>query len=266
MPPAGEGQPTLVLIHGFGATLQTWDDVLPALEATHPILRLDLKGFGQSGRPEDGRYSVADQADIVADLVTLEGLSPVVLVGHSYGGAVAILAARALGDRATGLVLIDAASYRQRLPFFITCYRHAATKWVTARTPPAWRSWFVLTYLFVNRRRVTAERVERYARAMRVPGADDSSASIAEQIRAADFAEVTRAILELRVPTQIIWGDRDGAVPLRFAHRLHGDIPGSRLAILNACGHMPHEERPDDTLAVVEPFLAAVVAAGGTAV
>ena len=254
-PPVDQGRPTLVLIHGFGATLQTWDDVLPRLEATHPILRLDLKGFGLSGRPADQRYSVEDQADLVADLVRQASPGAVVLVGHSYGGAAAILAERKLGGLVRGLVLIDAASYAQRLPFFVTCYRHALTRWAVARASAAFRSRFVLTRLFVDKTRVNEERVERYARAMRMPGSDAASARVAEQILPASFADVTRAIQAIGVPTLVIWGDSDRAVPLRFAHRLHEHIRGSRLAVLHACGHMPHEERPEEVLSILEPFL-----------
>ena len=253
--PVDDGRPTLVLVHGFGATLQTWDDVLPRLEAAHPILRMDLKGFGLSGRPGDDSYSVDEQAEIVAELVRLEAAADVVIVGHSYGGAVAVLACAKLGPRVRGLVLIDAASYQQRLPFFVTLYRHRITRWAIARASASFRSRFVLRYLFVDRGRVTGERVERYAGAMRLDGSDAASARVAEQIRAADFAEVTRVIRDTRVPTLIIWGDRDRAVPVAFARRLHHDIPGSHLAILPACGHLPHEERPDETLSILEPFL-----------
>jgi pimeloyl-ACP methyl ester carboxylesterase len=57
------------------------------------------------------------------------------------------------------------------------------------------------------------------------------------------------------VPTQIIWGDRDSAVPLAFAHRLHQDIAGSRQHVLERVGHMPHEERPDEVIGVILAFL-----------
>lgn len=254
-PPVDRGQPTMVLIHGFGATLQTWDDVLPRLEAAHPILRMDLKGFGLSGRPRDDAYSVDEQAELVAELVRREAAADVVIVGHSYGGAVAVLACAKLGPRVRSLVLIDAASYRQRLPFYVEGYRHALTRWGVSIASAPFRSRFVLRRLFVDKTRVSDERVERYAANMRMPGADRAAALVAGQIDAPAFAAVTKAIRETRVPTLIIWGDRDRAVPVAFAHRLHADIPGSHLAILAACGHLPHEERPEETLGILEPFL-----------
>ncbi|MEI6506677.1 MAG: alpha/beta hydrolase [Planctomycetota bacterium] len=260
--PTGRDQPTLVFIHGFGATLHTWDDLLPALEGRHAVLRMDLKGFGRSGRPRDDRYSLDEHAEIVSQLVIGESHGPVVLVGHSYGGAVAILTWLKLrdrpGPRVSGLVLIDSASYAQRLPFFITLYRSPLTRWAVPLTPPSLRARFVLEHLFVNRSRVSRERVERYASGMRRPGSHAASTSAANQIRPADFAGVSRVIRAIDVPTQIIWGDRDKAVPAAFARRLHEEIAGSTLAMLPNVGHIPQEECPEHVLAVIEPFLASV--------
>lgn len=260
--PAGSERPVLVCIHGFGATLHTWDDILPGLEADHAVLRIDLKGFGRSGRPRDDRYSLDEHAEIVSELVARESFARIVLVGHSYGGAVAILTWLKLRDRhgpqVSGLVLIDSASYQQRLPFFISLYRSAPTRWAVPLTPPSLRARFVLEYLFVDRSRVDAERVERYASGMRAPGSHRASDRVANQILPADFSEVTRIIRGIDVPTLIIWGERDRAVPVEFARRLHEDIRGSALTVLPNVGHMPQEERPEQVLAVLEPFLAGV--------
>ena len=258
-PPASASRPTLVLIHGFGASLDTWHDVMPRLTEMYPILRLDLKGFGRSGRPRDDRYSIDEHAEIVVSVVSAESLPRVVLVGHSYGGAVACLACVKLrerqGPRVSGLVLIDSASYQQRLPFYVSSLANPLTRWAAERTTPEWRARFVLRHLFVNKRRVDAARVERYARGLGMPGSDYAASKIAEQILPADFAEVTRIIQSLDVPTQIIWGSRDNAVPVAFARRLHHDIRGSKLAIIPDVGHMPHEECPEEVLRILLPFL-----------
>ena len=85
---------------------------------------MDLKGFGLSSKPHDGKYSAKDQAEIVTAFIEQNGFADLALVGHSYGGAVALLTYfklldKGLGSRVLSLVLLDSAGYVQRLPFFV---------------------------------------------------------------------------------------------------------------------------------------------------
>lgn len=249
-------RPTLVLVHGFAASLRTWDPIAPALTRTHRLLRHDLKGFGRSGRPRGGPYTIAENAAILVELIARERPGRIVLVGHSYGGAVACLAAGMLRAIVDGLVLIDSASYDQKLPFFISGLRLPVLRWLSPwMGTAAMRSRVVLNSLFVDRSLIDAAIVERYAFPLRRPGGDYGYARTARQILPESFDAVTTTIRSIDVPTQIIWGDRDTAVPFAFARRLHGDIRGSRLAVVPGVGHMPHEERPGEVLRVLGEFL-----------
>jgi pimeloyl-ACP methyl ester carboxylesterase len=250
--------PTLVLIHGFGASLRTWDRLMPSLQS-HSWIGVDLKGFGLSGHPRDDTYSIDDNAELVADLLARECRAPVVLIGHSYGGAVALLLVEKLrartGPRVEGLVLIDAASYQQRLPFFIDALRYRVTRWLSEITPAERRSKVVLRSLFVDKSQVDAEMIERYAFPLRIEGSNYATAQTALQILPESFDDVTRKIQAIDVPTQIIWGSRDPAVPPAFAARLHRDIRGSRLEVLPNVGHLPHEECPAEVVRIIHAFL-----------
>jgi pimeloyl-ACP methyl ester carboxylesterase len=82
---------TLVLVHGFGASLESWCDVWPRLAAEFSVVRVDLKGSGHSSKPADGKYSSRDQAMLLVSFMAAIGLKDVVLIGHSFGGAVALL-------------------------------------------------------------------------------------------------------------------------------------------------------------------------------
>jgi pimeloyl-ACP methyl ester carboxylesterase len=260
-------RPTLLMIHGFGASLRTWDPIVPAFGDDYPVVRADLKGFGLSGHPRDGRYSIDENANIVAELVATMRLRRLVLIGHSYGGAVAVMAAASLRSAAArqsgmgeparleALVLLDAASYEQRLPFFVEVHRHGLTRWLGLLVPIDAGSRFVLRALVAQKSRVDPAMIERYAFPRRIPGARYSEVQTALQILPASFAAVTRAIQSIDVPTQIIWGDRDPAVPPAFAWRLHDDIPGSRVEVLADVGHLPHEERPDEVIRILSTFL-----------
>src|SRR3970040_1651540 len=85
----GKGPP-LLLIHGFGASTYTWRYVAPELAQTHRVIAVDLKGFGQSDKPFDERYSVFDQAELLKQLIIDNKLRDLALVGHSYGGGVVL--------------------------------------------------------------------------------------------------------------------------------------------------------------------------------
>ena len=85
----GKGPPVL-LLHGFGASTFTWRHVAPDLAETHRVIAVDLKGFGQSDKPFDERYSVSDQAELLAQLIEDKDLRDLTIVGHSFGGGVAL--------------------------------------------------------------------------------------------------------------------------------------------------------------------------------
>lgn len=221
---------------------------------------LDLKGFGRSSRPADAVYTPADQADIVAAFISERGLSRIVLAGHSYGGGVALLAhdrlARQGRDAVKALILIDAALYRQDLPFFIEGLRVPLLNRVfLALTTPEFRARFTLRRIYRNQEAVTDARVERHARFLDAPGARDASIQVAMQINNLDFDKVERAVRAVRVPTLIVWGERDPVIPIANAHKLHDAIANPRLEVIPASGHVPHEEYPDATLDAIFRFL-----------
>ena len=115
----GKGPPVL-LLHGFGASTYTWRHITPELARTHRVIAVDFKGFGQSDKPFDERYSVLDQAELIAQLIEDKDLRDLTIVGHSFGGGVALrLALEAntrLGGRIARLVLLDSIAYQQQIP------------------------------------------------------------------------------------------------------------------------------------------------------
>lgn len=254
------GKPTVVLLHGFGAALESWSDIQPAVAAEYPVLRLDLKGFGLSSKPRDDKYSAKDQADVVTAALKALGARRVVLVGHSFGGAVAFatyLKLRAENDgRIVGLGFIDPGVYEQPLPFFITTLRSEITRWLMYRfTTADWRAEAVLRRVYAHDSVMTAERVRRYAKYLDLPGAHYAFEKTAEQIVPPDVAGLEAQLKTISVPTLAIWGGDDRIVPLRYAYRFRTDVPGVRFFILDETGHAPHEERPADTARLLLEFL-----------
>jgi pimeloyl-ACP methyl ester carboxylesterase len=257
----GAGKRTLVCLHGFGASSQTWTDIKPFLQTFGNCFALDLKGFGLSSKPRDGHYSLRDQAEIVVSLITKMRLSKITLIGHSYGGAVALLAyfdlvERGLKDLVESIVLIDSGGYLQRLPFQVAIPRTPVLNTLLVRwTPVRWQVIFTLKRLFFDQTKITQERIERYAKFLRLPGSQQALISAAEQVIPENPQDVIDRIRELSAPTLIIWGRNDRVIPLEHAFRFHEDIPNSELKVIDNCGHIPQEEKPSETADAIERFL-----------
>jgi pimeloyl-ACP methyl ester carboxylesterase len=253
-------KPTVVLIHGFGAAMESWSDIQPMIAARYPVLRMDLKGFGMSSKPKDDKYSARDQADVVIGVLRALDQRRVVVIGHSFGGAVTFatyLKLRAEGDsRIVGLGFIDPGLYEQPLPFFIDALRSSITRWLMFTfTTPDWRADVVLRRVYANDSVRTAERVRRYAKFMDLPGAHHSFARTAEQIVPPDAAELEAQLKTISVPTIAIWGEEDSIVPIKYGRRLRGDVPGIQFFALPKTGHAPQEERPAETATRILEFL-----------
>lgn len=255
----GRGQP-VILLHGFGACAYTWRFLIPPLAADHRVFTIDLKGFGLSDKPQDGKYAVSDQAEMVAAFIRAQKLQDAVLIGNSMGGGVALMTYFQLLEdkpsRIKGLVLIDSAGYPQKLPWFI---RLAQIPVLNTLGPmllsPRFLTGLVLRKCYYNQYKITEEMIDTYAYFSSLPGAPEAVRQTAAQIIPANMEAMIARYKNIQVPTLIIWGEADEVVPLQNARNFKRDIPDSQLAILPQCGHIPQEEEPSATLVCITDFL-----------
>ena len=257
----GNGNSTIVFLHGFGASVETWRDIQSPLSKGNTLIFLDLKGFGLSSKPDDGKYSLEDQAEIVLAFLKAHNLHDITLVGHSYGGAVSIFTyLRDRSGHASGiirrLVLIDAAAEVQEFPFFIDFLTKPFINWVVMNLVPSQlEASFILHRLFYDKNKVTDERIKRYAEYYDQPGSYNSFVACAEQMVPANPDAISALLKTIAVPTLIIWGANDPAISLEHGQKLHQDIRNSKLVIIPNCGHIPHEESPEETVNAILNFL-----------
>jgi pimeloyl-ACP methyl ester carboxylesterase len=250
--------PTLVLLHGFGSSIYTWKDVLDLLSRDHDVIALDFPGFGGSDRPADLHWRSYPR--VVRALVDALGIERFSVAGNSMGGAVAVLVASAGGDRVDALVLIDSAGYN-----FAPAERPFALRLLGSPVGPVADLLPVrrlvtraaLRQVFFDASKVGPERVEAYAAPFFRPGALSSARSLLASIDGGGAADFDAAVAALRARTLIVWGREDAWVPLAHAERFAAAIPGARKVVLERCGHLPQEERPAETAAVIREFLGA---------
>lgn len=257
----GEGGPPVMLLHGFGASGFTWRHWVPPLARNHRLSVVDLKGFGASPKPRDGRYSPRDHSDMILALVRGNDLEGVTLVGHSLGGGIALLVALRLLeagelDRLRGLVLVASAAFPQRLPPFIAAARVPALGAAALAVLPthAVVRWILRAIVF-EPSIVTEDMVRGYATPLADPDGRYGVLATARDIVPADVDALAARFPELDLPVQLLWGDRDRVVPPWVGLRLLDALPDARLEVLQRCGHLPAEERPLESLACVRTFL-----------
>lgn len=255
----GAGAP-LIAIHGFGASIYTWRHVRNVLAESHHVYAIDLKGSGQAPKPQDGRYSMRDQAEQILALIDERKLTGVTLVGHSFGGGVALVTAVELIRTRPGilhsLILLAAPAYPQTFPWFIRSLRMPLIgPALQALTPVNQQVRTVLRSAYYNDDLIPADSVAAYAAPLRMAGGRAALRATALQIVPPDIEDLITHYPRIDVPTLLIWGADDEIVPLSSGERLQRTIPGATLKVFDAAGHVPHEEAPELVRPVLREFL-----------
>lgn len=252
----GLGTHPLVMLHGFGASHETWFDIAPYL-SHYRLYLLDLRGFGLSSTSEHTGYSVRDHAQYVLAFIRRLGLSDCSLVGHSYGGIVATLAFLQAGSAEItlkALILIDAPVARAQFPLFVRALQVPLLgQLIVSCLPPSLQATFILRHLGHSSHFASKCRVNRYAKYFALPGIQRS------------LLETARALqLDRNLPLHclgtfgnvlIIWGSQDPLFPISVGEEVCRLLPGSRFDVISACGHIPPEERPAATAKIIDNFM-----------
>lgn len=255
----GKGNPVF-LIHGFGANIFTWRYLIPELSRTNRVIAVDLKGFGQSDKPYDNKYSVFDQAELMVQLIQHMKLKNVTLVGHSLGGGIAFATYLKLRKRNSKaikqLAILDGLAYKQPIPFFLHVMRTPLISDLgIALLPPEVHARASLSYSYHKNHRITEEAVNNYALPFYNLEGRYAAKQTAEQILPDNIEKYTEQYASIKTPVKLIWCKHDRVVPLIYGLKLNSALPNSHLEIINDCGHIPQEETPSETLDILQKFL-----------
>jgi len=255
----GEGEPIL-LIHGFGASTYSWRHLISKLSSTYKVIAIDLKGFGKSEKPLDERYSIHDQARIVVDFIEKKDLKNLTIIGHSYGGGVTLATTLRMQEmfpnRLKRIVLIDSIAYDQKLPLFVNILRAPLLGQLgTTVLPPEVQTRSILKLAYFDDDKILDEAVSVYAEPLRKADGRYALLKTAEQIIPENIKSFSKRYKSILLPSLLIWGREDEIVPISIGERLSQAIPNSRFRVLENCGHIPHEEMPEETIRIIMEFL-----------
>jgi pimeloyl-ACP methyl ester carboxylesterase len=255
----GEGPPVL-LIHGFGTNSFTWRHVAPDLARDHKVIAVDLKGFGRSDKPFDERYAASDQAELLAQLILERDLHDLTIVGHSFGGGIALLLALEADTRLHGriskLVLLDTIAYPQAIPVFFKLLDTPVVSQLGVRmAPPSTQVQLALRIAYFDNSKIAADEIKAYADPMKTAAGKHALIYSARQIMPDDADQITARYSTIALPTLILWCDHDRIVPVEIGLKLRREMPNATMRIIDECGHMPQEEQPEATMLQIRQFL-----------
>src|ERR1700693_6607662 len=217
----GAGRP-VVALHGFIATLESWRRLVP-LVPDRELWLFDLKGHGASPCPADGKYTVQDQADLVLARIFRENMRELTLIGHSFGGGVALLVAIALIKEGKGrlarLVLIDSPAFPEACSWWAKGLRsvwplaYGAVPLVALSQAAAICAVRLgLRIICKHPENITAAAIRAYAGNLRPPERASAMIQTGRNLVEAQYEPIEKDFKIIDVPTLIVWGRQDPQV------------------------------------------------------
>ncbi len=243
--------PAVILLHGFAASLHTWESWAHDLERDHRVVRYDMPGFGLTGADPSGDYTDARATAVLLALMDRLGVARASLVGHSMGGRIAWTFAALHPERVDRLVLVSPDGFASpelgynetpHVPLLMRALPYVLpTSLLRASLVPA----------YANPALVTDALFARYRDMMLAPGVRRAIvARMGQQV----LADPVPLLGRIEAPTLLLWGEQDRMIPFANSTDYLRALPHASLAALPGVGHIAQEEAPD-SVALVRAFL-----------
>ncbi len=259
--PSTTDAPTLLLIHGLGSSLQTWDEWTRLLKPQLRIVRFDLPGFGLSSAPTSHDYSDAADLRRLEQFIEAKKLGSFMLGGHALGGRMAWLYAAKHPEKVSHLVLLSPEGFPSEpektlqtgvgfvpthtydTPFYVGLMRFALPKWAVRA---------VLESAYADPGLMTEQTLSRYHDMLLAPGVRDSMHERMQQSMSID----PRATLgSIHVPTLILWGDQDRFIPKSNLGEYEREMPTAHAQVFENTGHLIQEENAEASVTSFLSFI-----------
>lgn len=246
------GAPALILIHGFGASLHTWEAWASSLSRAHRVVRLDLPGSGLSPPDPANDYTDTRVSALLLRLMEKLDIERAALIGNSIGGRIAWRTAASHPDRVDKVVLISPDGFASpgfeydkapAVPAVMSLMRYALPRFMVKSN---------LAQSYGDPAALSAPTVDRYFDLLLAPG---SRQALLDRLRQTVLTDPRPALKTINIPVLLVWGEKDALIPFTNAQDYLSHLPDARLVSFPGLGHVPHEEAPAETLPPVMKFL-----------
>lgn len=245
--------PAIIMLHGFGSSLETFEPWASALRRDYRVIRIDLPGSGLSPPDPTGDYSDKRSMALLGALMDQLSLPRATFIGNSIGGRIAWKMGAFHPDRVSKLVLVSPDGFASpgfeygvapKVPSMMQAMRYALPKAALKMN---------LTPSYGNPDTLNDATVTRYHDLMLAPGSREALLTRMGQTVLVDPVPLLRKI---KAPVLLIWGEKDAMIPFTNASDYLRLLPNARLASFPKLGHVPQEEGPEETLGALKAFLA----------
>ena len=259
---------TLVLLHGSGASLHTWEPWVSILEDEFKIVTLDLPGHGLTGAVPNSDYSTEASIDVINEVTSHLGLQQFVLGGNSMGGHVTWRYTLAYPQRVESMLLVDSVGLPEwwletssdanqaETPII---FRLLAKPWfraVATKLDPYYLIKQAVEVAYNHSQVVNDELIMRYYDLALREGTREATMN-----RYANYGIIRPGMFDLSQlgqPTLILWGEEDSFIDVDIAHKFMDILPDAKLVAFEGVGHIPMEEIPEASASVVREYLQSI--------
>lgn len=244
--------PAVIMIHGFGASLHTWDGWADAMSDTYRIIRFDLPGSGLSPPDPANDYTDERVTGLLLRLMDRLGIDRATLIGNSIGGRIAWSTAARYPGRIGKLVLVSPDGFASpgfdydappSVPAMLTLMRYALPKFMVRSN---------LAQSYGDPAALAESTVDRYYDLLLAPG---SRQALLDRLGQTVLRDPRPILKKIDIPVLLVWGKKDALIPFSNAQDYLAHLPDARLVSFPDLGHVPHEEAPARTLPPVMKFL-----------
>ena len=245
----------LILLHGTGASLHTWEKCISNIDKKKRIITLDLPAYGLTGPNPEREYSIANYVEFVNDFMEKMGVNRFILGGNSLGGMISWNYTLRFPQKVDKLILIDAAGFKfqsNSKPLAFTLAKIPIIKNSLLYLSPRFVARKSVENVYFDKATVTDTVVERYFDLFLREG---NRQAFIDRMAETHKNVNTNLLSKIPQKTLIIWGDHDQLIPLNYGYLFADKLPNNTFAIIKNCGHVQMEEKPEETATNINNFI-----------